>query len=145
MYHNLFTHSPVDDIWIASSYQLLWIKWLWTFEYKPLYGYVCSFLLDCSSRKLAPKMPIPSSSSLWICYAYKVASVMSDCLWSMDHSSPCFSVHGILQAKVLKWVTISSFRGSSWPRDWICVSCSSCIAGRFFTTWATREACEYAI
>ena len=145
MYHNLFTHSPVDDIWIASSYQLLWIKWLWTFEYKPLYGHVYSFLLDCSSRKMAPKMPIPSSSNLWICCAYKVASVVSDCLWSMDHSSPCFSVHGILQAKVLKWVTISSFRGSSWPRNRICVSCSSCIAGRFFTTWATREACEYAI
>jgi len=27
-------------------------------------------------------------------------------------------------------------RGSSWPRDWTQVSC---IAGRFFTTWATRE------
>ena len=25
-------------------------------------------------------------------------------------------------------------RGSSWPRDWTCVSCSSCNAGRFFTT-----------
>ena len=28
-------------------------------------------------------------------------------------------------------------RGSSWPRDWIP---ASCIAGRFFTIWATREA-----
>ena len=55
MYHNLFTHSPVDDIWIASSYQLLWMKWLWTFEYKPLCGHVFSFLLDYSSRTMAPK------------------------------------------------------------------------------------------
>ena len=34
-------------------------------------------------------------------------------------------------------------RGPSRPRDWTCVSCSSCIAGRFFTIWATREALRY--
>ena len=28
------------------------------------------------------------------------------------------------------------FRGSFWPRNWTLVSC---IAGRFFTIWATRE------
>ena len=32
---------------------------------------------------------------------------------------------------------ISFSRGSSRPRDWTCVSC---IAGRFLTNWATREA-----
>ena len=48
-----------------------------------------------------------------------------------------FSVHGILQARILDWVAIPFSRGSSRPRDWIWVSC---IAGRFFTTWATREA-----
>ena len=46
------------------------------------------------------------------------------------------SVHGILQARILEWVAISSSR-SSWPRDQTRVSC---IAGRFFTVWATREA-----
>ena len=55
----------------------------------------------------------------------------------MDCSPPGFSVHGIFQARVLQWVAISFSRGSSWPRDWTQVSC---IAGRFFTTWATREA-----
>ena len=44
---------------------------------------------------------------------------------------------GILQAKILEWVARPSSRGSSQPRDWIQVSC---IAGGFFTTWATREA-----
>ena len=34
-------------------------------------------------------------------------------------------------------VAISFFRASSQPRDWTEVSC---IAGRFFTNWATREA-----
>ena len=46
-----------------------------------------------------------------------------------------FIVHGILQARIL--VAFSLFRGSSQPRDWTQVSC---IAGRFFTSWATREA-----
>ena len=34
----------------------------------------------------------------------------------MDYSPPDSSVHGILQAKVLKWVAIPSSRGSSPPR-----------------------------
>ena len=33
-----------------------------------------------------------------------------------------------------------SSRGSSWPRDWTWVTCNSCNAVRFFTTWATGEA-----
>ena len=44
---------------------------------------------------------------------------------------------GILHVRMLEWVAISFSRGSSWPRDRTCVSCT---AGRFFTTWATREA-----
>ena len=42
---------------------------------------------------------------------------------------PGYSVHGILQARILEWVAIPFFRGSSWPRDQTQVSC---IAGRFF-------------
>ena len=55
----------------------------------------------------------------------------------MDCSLPGSSVHGILQARVLEWVAISFSRGSSRPRDRTQVSC---IAGRFFTNWANREA-----
>ena len=36
-------------------------------------------------------------------------------------------LHGILQATVLEWVANASSRGSSWPRDWTCDSCSSWI------------------
>ena len=32
---------------------------------------------------------------------------------SMDYSPPGSSVHGILQARILEWVAISSSRGSS--------------------------------
>ena len=35
----------------------------------------------------------------------------------MDCSLPGSSLHGILQARVLEWVAISSSRGSSQPRD----------------------------
>ena len=49
-------------------------------------------------------------------------------LWDpMDHRPPGFSVHGILQARILDWVAISSLRGSSWPRDWTLISGFSCI------------------
>ena len=51
----------------------------------------------------------------------------------MDCSLPGSSVHGVLQARILKWVSIPSSRRSSRPRDWTCISCDSCLAGRFFT------------
>ena len=35
----------------------------------------------------------------------------------IDSSPPGSFVHGISQARIVKWVAISSFRGSSWPRD----------------------------
>ena len=59
-----------------------------------------------------------------------------------DCSPPGSSVHGILQARILEWVAILFSRGSSWPWDWTGLSC---IAGGFFTVWATREAlsCVY--
>ena len=47
-----------------------------------------------------------------------------------------FSVHRILQARILEWVAISFPKGSSQPRDQAQVFC---IAGRFFTGWAIRE------
>ena len=55
----------------------------------------------------------------------------------MDCNLPGSSVCGIFQARILEWVAISFSRGSSRPRDWTRVSC---IVGRRFTIWATREA-----
>ena len=43
------------------------------------------------------------------------------------------SIHGILQARLLEWVAMSSSRGTSQPRDRTQVFCGSCTAGRFFT------------
>ena len=38
--------------------------------------------------------------------------------------------------RILEWVAYPFSRGTSWPRNWIRVSC---IVGGFFTSWATRE------
>ena len=46
----------------------------------------------------------------------------------MDCSPPGFSVHGILQARILEWVAIPFSRGSSRPRDRTLISF---IAGGF--------------
>ena len=48
-----------------------------------------------------------------------------------------YILRGILQAKTLEWVAFPFSSGYSQPRDWTQVSC---IAGRFLTSWATREA-----
>ena len=64
-------------------------------------------------------------------------SVVSSFCEPMNCSPPGSSVHGILQARILEWVAIPFSRASSQLRDWTWVSC---IAGRFFTVWATREA-----
>ena len=55
----------------------------------------------------------------------------------MDCSPPSSSVHGILQARILEEAAIPFSRGLSQPRDQTRVSC---IASRFLTVWATREA-----
>ena len=40
----------------------------------------------------------------------------------MDCSPPGSSVHGILQARILEWVAVPSFRKYSWPRNWTRIS-----------------------
>ena len=54
----------------------------------------------------------------------------------MHYSPPGSSVHEFFQARILVWVAICFSRGSSGPWDptWV-----SCIGGRVFTSWATRE------
>ena len=52
------------------------------------------------------------------------------------HFVTAWNSHGTLQARTLEWVAIPFSRGSSQLRDQTQVSR---IAGRFFTSWATRE------
>jgi len=92
-----------------------------------------------SSLSRSPESALTPISPLW-------ALLRTLCVWvsqscptlcdPMDCSLPGFSVHGILQARILGWVAMPFSRGSSWSRDWTHVSF---IAGRFFTNWATKS------
>ena len=58
------------------------------------------------------------------------------CTWILY----CLSHQG--SPRILEWVAISFFRGSSWPRDWTCISC----IGRWILYhWVTREASDFGI
>ena len=65
--------------------------------------------------------------------------------YSMDMKELCptlcdpmdYTVYGILQAGILEWLAFPFSQGSSQPRGWTQVPR---IAGRFFTSWATKEA-----
>ena len=53
-------------------------------------------------------------------YVLCCAKLLQSCPTVCNHlgcSPPGSSVHGILQARVLEWVAVSFFRGSSLPRD----------------------------
>ena len=89
---------------------------------------------------------VESSGFVWLCvkecgvfkgklYVLVAQSCLSLCD-PVDCSWPGSSVHGISQARILEWVAIPFCKGSSWPRDWIQVSCT---ADRFFTVWATKK------
>ena len=60
----------------------------------------------------------------------------------MDLSLPGFSVHGILQARILEWVAIFFSRESSQPRNrtWV-----SCIAGALYQVSYKRESLNFKI
>ena len=69
-------------------------------------------------------------------------SLINSSQWNESHSvvlTLCdpmdYTVHGILQARILEWVAFPFSRGSSQPRDQTQVSH---IAGGFFTSWAPR-------
>ena len=57
----------------------------------------------------------------------------------VNGSWPGSSVRGILQARILEWIAISSSRGTSQPRDQTLVSCISCTGERSLYHWATWE------
>ena len=90
-----------------------------------------SHLLHWQASSLPLVPPGKPLSHLWCAQPCSTLCSLIDC--SLLGSS----VHEILQASILEWVVMPSFKGSSQPRNrtWV-----SCIASRFFTNWATRKA-----
>ena len=62
------------------------------------------------------------------CCACSVVQLCPTLCDPMNCKPPGSSAHEIFQARILGWVAISSFRGTSWPSDPTHISC---IAGRF--------------
>ena len=99
-----------------------------------------TLIFDCLISFLSlhkePKFSFFKNKEMCVC----VQSYLTLCD-PVNCSLPGSSVHGILQARMLERVAISFSRGSSWPRDWTCVSWISCIGRQILhTTRATWEA-----
>ena len=77
------------------------------------------------------RYPLGKMQNMWV----KVAQSCPTFCDPMD-----YTVYGILQTRILKWVAFSISRGSYQPRGKIQFSL---IADELFTSWATREAYEY--
>ena len=96
---------------------------------------VHSSTVHISPKLEAPQISINSKKDKWntvnTCVLHgKLLQLCSTLCNSTDYNLRCPSVHGILQARILEWVAISSSRISSWPRDWTPISCGSCIIRR---------------
>ena len=112
---------------ILKKIVFIWLYWVWLVAHG-------IYFPDQGSHPDPPALGVHMlATGPTMCWLFNCVQ-----LWdSMDCSPPGSSVHEILQARVLEWVSISYSRGSSQPRDqtWV-----PCIAGRFFTIWAIREA-----
>ena len=122
-----FTYATLHGLNVSHIHWLQWSLLITTFSYKGLMQWI---------------IPPPK----WDCQPKYFCNFWSVCVLvvrsyltlrdPMGYNPPGSSVHGILQARILKWIAIPFSRGSSQPRDWIQLSH---IADRFFTIWATRE------
>ena len=151
--------SPIHGIlqartleWVAISFSN---AWTWKVKVKSL-SRVRLFVTPWTAAHQAPPSMgfsrqeywsgVPLPSPILICIIYIIGK-KQQCYFHCESES-CSVVSdsvipwtvGILQARILEWVALCFFRGSSQSRDQTQVSH---IANRFFTSLATREAQEY--
>ena len=112
-----------DSIYICSYIYLFFSFWLTS---------VCT--TDSMFFHITPNdsmsFLLVTNIPLYICTACTHAKSLQGCLTlydPMDCSWWGSSIHGILQATILEWITMLSSRGSSQPREWTHISCISCI------------------
>ena len=75
--------------------------------------------LDSSSALIQPELAF-LFFVVFVVYLLSHVPLFCD---PMNGSLPGSSIHGISQARILKWVPISFSRGSPQPRDQSCISC----------------------
>ena len=104
----------------------------------------------CSLWRLWSTMPLRfihvvafvNSSFLYVaaCMRAKSLQLCPTLCSRVDWSPPGSSAYGILQARILEWVSMPSSRGYSQPGIEFMSLTSPALAGGFFTTRATWEA-----
>ena len=109
------TKMPINREWLKNPMDLPRVK--------------CYPALKKDGVDLCDAKMHPAESKCVACCAMLSCSVMSDSL--RPHQAPLST--GILQARIVRWVAVSSSGGSSQRRDPAQVFCSSCTTGRFFT------------
>ena len=82
---------------------------------------------------------ISEALQLSVCMCVWITQSCPTVFSPMNCSGPGFSVHGILQARILECIAIPFSRGSSQPRD------RTLVSRRFFTDWATGKSSSYLI
>ena len=124
----LYSHTYIEHSLLARHWARHWRfdgkktkQSLWAYNLTHVKGLPCAksfvFMISSALQKYC----------ITVCVCMKVKVVQS-CLTLCDPMG--YTVHGILQAKILEWVAIPFSRGSSQPRDQTQVSH---ITGRFFT------------
>ena len=131
---------------VSSGYTVMFLAWGTGVCYEMMTVSPRTFLLSVDANndgQYCYSCLKTLSEAHYVYYLMKVnVSVALSCptlCHPVDCSLPGFSVHGILQTRILDWVAISFSRASSPPRDWTHVSS---IVSRLCTIWATRAACN---
>ena len=90
---------------------------------------------NCDSQFLIQMSPC------FVCVCVFSHSGMSNSFWPWwPVGPPDSSAHGIFQVKIRERIPTFYSRGSSWPREWTCLSCISCTGSELFTNCTTWEA-----
>ena len=113
---------------MAPPTQLTWVwassgSWWWTG--KP--GVLQSMELQRVGHNWATELN-------WLFPIFPSKWKLLSCVWFCDRMDYIVQE---FQARILEWAAVPFFRVSSQSRNWTRVSC---IAGGWFTSWATREA-----
>ena len=87
------------------------------------YKYKNNWSCSCTHTLLSYELFCIAALKLLSCCCCLAAQSCLTLCDPMDCNPPGSFVYGILQARILEWVSIPFSRGSSWPRDWTQVSC----------------------
>ena len=124
-----------EEIWMASP-----ILWTWVWTEQVLGDGEGQESLACFSpwahKDLDTTERLNSNKNIYMWQPCVCMLSYFSCVWlchPMDCIQPGSSIHGIILARILKWVAMPFSKVSAQSKDQTHVSCSSCTSGRFFT------------